>query len=79
MSFVTAQPLTSAPRTAAHRASGVSCLALLGQIIEGLFLPAPLSAPSHPVQSAGAVAHAGWQSLDTPTYLRRGIHIPELD
>ena len=79
MSFVTAQSLRSAPRAAAHPASGVSCLALLGQIIEGLFLPTPLCAPGYRIQSEAAAAHAGGQSLDTPTYLRRGIHIPELD
>ena len=79
MSSVTAQPLPSDPRAAALPASGVSFLALLGQIVEGLFLPAPLRAPSHRIHSVGAVPHAGGQSLDTPTYVRRGIHIPELD
>jgi hypothetical protein len=79
MSSVTAQPLPSARRAAAHSASGGSCLAWLGQVMEGWFLPAPLHAPSPGVQRVRAVANAGRPSLDTPTYLRRGIHIPELD
>ncbi len=79
MSSVTAQPLPSAPRAAAHSASGGSCLAWLGQVVEGLFLPAALHASTPRVQSERAVAKTGRPSLDTPTYLRRGIHIPELD
>ena len=79
MAPFTVQPSLTAHSPTALSASSGSWLALLGQLIEGLFLPAPLSAPTHRRQAPGAFDRVSLQALDTPTYLRQGIRIPELE
>ena len=47
------------------------------EVLDGLFMPEPLSGSVD--RRALPAADGPFYSLDTPAYLRRGLRIPELD